>query len=162
MITNERQYRISRSQLEKFKKAIESFDFEEVIREVNSKKLAKAQLDALQSEYDILYEQVQEYERLRSGAVEMLKASSLEELPCILIRSRIARGLSQKDLASRLGLKEQQIQRYEAEEYASANLSRLGEVAKALDISIREIAEFEPSKGEVAIGKKLEWDQFPM
>ena len=44
----------------------------------------------------------------------------MADVPRLLIRARIARGLSQKSLAGRLVLKEQQIQRYEASEYASA------------------------------------------
>ena len=40
-----------------------------------------------------------------------------------------------------LGLKEQQIQRYESEEYATANLRRLAEVAEALNLNISEVAE---------------------
>ena len=51
------------------------------------------------------------------------------DLPSILIKARIAQGLSQRDLAERVGVKEQQIQRYEATDYASANLARLKEVA---------------------------------
>ena len=38
----------------------------------------------------------------------------------------------QKSLAGRLGLKEQQIQRYEASEYASASLARVRSVAEVL------------------------------
>ena len=53
-------------------------------------------------------------------------------------RARIARGLTQKDLARKLGVKEQQIQRYEETDYASASLSRLNEVIKALDIEVKE------------------------
>ena len=37
-----------------------------------------------------------------------------------------------------MGLKEQQIQRYEATEYASADLARVNEVAKALGMRVRE------------------------
>ena len=37
-------------------------------------------------------------------------------------------------LAERLGLKEQQIQRYEATEYASANLARVIEVSETLGL----------------------------
>lgn len=40
-------------------------------------------------------------------------------------QGRIAAGLSQKELSERLGLKERQIQRYEATDYASANLTRV-------------------------------------
>ena len=56
------------------------------------------------------------------------------------IKARIAQGLSQKDLAERLKLKEQQIQRYEATDYASASLNRIKEVVTALGIDIGEPA----------------------
>jgi len=44
--------------------------------------------------------------------VSVLELESLAELPEALIRARIAVGLTQKGLAGRLGLKEQQVQRY--------------------------------------------------
>jgi len=164
MITNERQYRITSAQLEKFRKAIDDFDIKDVIKQTKSKVLAKAELDALRSEYENLSMQLHEYETLKSGTVEILKASSLEELPSILIRARIAKGLSQRQLADAIGLKEQQIQRYEAEEYASANLPRLAEVAKALGLNISEVAEFKPtSQKPLDVDKDdLAWDQFPI
>ena len=56
------------------------------------------------------------------------------DLPSILIKARIAQGLSQKELADRIGLKEQQIQRYEATDYASANLARIKEVVNAFGV----------------------------
>ena len=62
----------------------------------------------------------------------MDELSGVAELPTVLIKARIAQGLSQKDLAERLGLQEQQIQRYEATEYASASLTRIKEVVSAL------------------------------
>lgn len=163
MITNERQYKITRGQHDKLKKAMDSFDIKEAIRLTKSKQLARAQLAALQSEYEILCMQIQEYETLKSGTVEVLKASSLEELPSILIRARIAKGISQKNLANRMGLKEQQIQRYEAEEYASANLRRLAEIARALGISIKEVAEFTSFEKSFKIDESgFSWDQFPI
>jgi len=165
MITNERQYRITSAQLEKFRKAIDDFDIKAVIKQTKSKVLAKVELDALRSEYENLSMQLREYETLKSGTVEILKASSLEELPSILIRARIAKRLSQRQLADAIGLKEQQIQRYEAEEYASANLSRLTKVAKALDLNISEIAEFKATSQrfpDVDKDDDLAWDQFPI
>jgi len=163
MITNERQYKITRTLLDKLKKAIDSFDLKEAVRSTKSKPLAKAQIAALQSEYENLYIQIQEYVTLKSGTVDVLKASSLEELPSILIRARIARGISQKALAKLMQIKEQQIQRYEAEEYASANLKRLAAVAKALDISIKEVAEFTSFEKSFKIDESgFSWDQFPI
>jgi len=164
MITNERQYRITSAQSEKFRKAIDDFDIKAVIKQTKSKVLAKAELYALRSEYENLSMQLHEYETLKSGTVEILKASNLEELPSILIRARIAKGLSQRQLADAIGLKEQQIQRYEAEEYASANLPRLAEVAKALGLNISEVAEFKatPQKPNEVDKADLAWDQFPI
>ena len=161
MITNERQYRITRSQLEKFKKTLSSFDIKEFVSRGRPVQLAKAEFQALQSEVENLTAQTRDYESLKSGEVEVLKAATLEELPSILIRARIVKGLSQAKLAGLLGLKEQQIQRYESEEYATANLSRLAEIANVLELNISEIAEFRKSQGAPNINK-LSWDQFPI
>lgn len=163
MITNERQYKITRSQVEKIKMTMESFDLKEVVSITKSRILAKAQLDAIKSEYENLYLQIKEYETLKSGAVEFLKASSLEDLPSILIRARIAKGLSQRNLADLMGLKEQQIQRYESEDYASANLVRLSAVAKALSLNIKEVVEFSGiNESPVLEANDLAWDEFPI
>lgn len=166
MITNERQYRITSAQLEKFRKAIDDFDIKSVIKQTKSKVLAKVELDALRSEYENLSMQLHEYETLKSGTVEILKASNLEELPSILIRARIAKGFSQRQLADAIGLKEQQIQRYEAEEYASANLRRLADIANALGLNISEVAEFRATlQRPLNVDKDkddLAWDQFPI
>lgn len=164
MITNERQYRITSAQLEKLKTVIKDFDVKAATERTKSKILAKAEIEALRSEYENLSVQLHEYETLKSGTVEILKASNLEELPSILIRARIAKGFSQRQLADTLGLKEQQIQRYEAEEYASANLRRLADVARALGLNINEVAEFRATSQE-PLGDKndnLAWDQFPV
>jgi len=162
MITNERQYRISKAQLDKFRVA--AGRAQSAADQSVNPILVRAELAALQSQMEELAGQISEYEALSSGAVLVLKASSLAELPCLLIKARIARGLSQKRLAELLGLKEQQIQRYEAEEYGTANLRRLADVAKALNLNLNEVAEF---KQETAIARaagpeKLDWTRFPV
>lgn len=165
MITNELQYRITSAQLEKLKGAIDTFNIKAATKRTKSKILAKAEMEALESEYVILSSQLHEYETLKSGTIEILKAYSLEKLPSILIRARIAKGLSQRQLADTIGLREQQIQRYEAEEYASANLRRLAEVANALGLNISEIAEFKSTSQkplDVDKDDDLAWDQFPV
>ncbi len=78
--------------------------------------------------------QLREYESLKAGNFELGDLHMVAELPTALIKARIAQGLSQKDLADRLKLKEQQIQRYEATDYASASLNRIKEVVNALGI----------------------------
>lgn len=163
MITNERQYKITNVQLKRLEEAINSFDIKKVTARVKSELLAKAELDALRSEQENLAAQVLEYEALKSGTVDLFRASTLEELPSILIKGRIAKGLSQRKLAELIGVKEQQIQRYEADQYASANLTRLSQVAKALELNISEIAEFEMISEIVSVSDEiLAWDKFPV
>src|SRR5205823_192887 len=115
MITNERQFRITKAQFDKLNAAVADFDVEAAARRIGGRILAEAELEALRSQAADLSGQLREYQALKSGAITILKAGNLSELPTILIRARIAKGLSQRDLAERLGLKEQQIQRYEAE-----------------------------------------------
>lgn len=164
MITNDRQYRITKAQQRKLADAATSFDAEDVMGRTGSKVLAKAELDALKSESEVLSKQLNEYEALKSGAVTVLEASSLEELPFVLIRARIARNLSQRELAERLGIKEQQIQRYEAEAYSSASMNRLTEIAKALELNIREVAEIGDGTKPTSVGdcSDLDWSMFPV
>jgi HTH-type transcriptional regulator/antitoxin HigA len=151
--------------MEKLKTAIRVFDIKAAAKRTKSKILAKAEIEALRSEYENLSLQLHEYETLKSGTIEILKAPNLEKLPSILIRARIAKGLSQRQLADAIGLKEQQIQRYEAEEYASANLRRLADVSNALGLNISEIAEFRATSQrplDVDTDDDLAWDQFPI
>ena len=147
------------------KAALDAFDLKAAAARTGSAVLAKAERDALESQVQDLIEQIAQYEALKSGAVETLKARSLEELPSILIKARIASGLSQRKLAEMLGIKEQQIQRYEAENYASANLKRLVEIAGALGLEISEIAELRGSRAyqDVPGGKRsIDWAKFPI
>jgi len=137
MITNERQYKIGKAELEKLREAIRQFNMTEATSALDGDRaLAKAQLAALQSESEVISGQLREYESIKTGSVQTLEAGSLSELPGLLIKARIALGLSQRQLAERMGLKEQQIQRYEAEEYASASLRRLIEVSDALGLKV--------------------------
>jgi len=137
MIKNEREYRITKSQAQKFEQALAHETASEEIADLHPL-IQKAQRDALQSQWAELRQQIADYESLRSGKQAVISLNSLEELPQALIRARIAGGLTQRDLAERMGLKEQQIQRYEATEYASADLARVNEVAKALGLRVRE------------------------
>ena len=99
--------------------------------------LLKAQSEALRSQLADLRSEVKQYDLLRSGKRTTLNVKSLDNLPQALIQGRIAAGLSQKELAARLGLKEQQIQRYEATDYASASLTRVCEVARSLGLKLK-------------------------
>jgi transcriptional regulator with XRE-family HTH domain len=91
----------------------------------------------MESQLADLQAEIAEYDRLKSTDLSVISINSFDELADGLIKARIAGGLSQRALADRLGLKEQQIQRYEAERYASASYQRLREIAGALGVRIK-------------------------
>jgi ribosome-binding protein aMBF1 (putative translation factor) len=135
MIKNERQYRITKAQAEKFRRTVA-----EVTANPNRNLhpvLRKAELDGLKSQLDDLKRELQEYEALRSGKRRILALDSIEELPKTLIQARITAGLSQEELAAKLDLKPQQIQRYEATNYQSASLERVNQIVLALGVKLR-------------------------
>jgi transcriptional regulator with XRE-family HTH domain len=136
MIKNERQYRITKAQLDRFSDAIAHVKAapDSGIDPI----LKRAESEGLQSQLRDLKDEISAYEALQAGNAHVVEVESFDEIPTALIRARITAGLSQKDLAVRLGLKEQQVQRYEATNYAGASFSRLSEVVKALGISVRE------------------------
>ena len=133
-IENEREYRITGAWIRRFENVLEQILLEPEGDEPPW--LRKARVESTQSQIEDLREQMAEYEALRGKQVRSASVNSLEELPDALIKARIASGLTQEQLAERLNLKKQQIQRYEATRYASASLERLSEIARALDIQI--------------------------
>jgi ribosome-binding protein aMBF1 (putative translation factor) len=132
MIRNDREYRITKAQAKKFQQALAQLSSGLSIHKGIHPRLAKAQKDAMRSQLQSLRQQINEYERLRRRGGKALDVTSIETLPQRLIRARIAAGLTQKELAARIGIKEQQVQRYEATNYASASLSRVLQVARIL------------------------------
>ncbi len=135
MIENERQYWITRAWAEKFSTSAQDIegaqtDMDPVLRQ--------AMKEQYVSQAEELQAQLQAYDALRHGQVTVLELDSLAELPDALIRARIAAGLTQKELATRLGVKAQQIQRYETTRYANASFRRVQAVASALGVRIHE------------------------
>ena len=56
--------------------------------------------------------------------------------------ARIAARLTQKALAERLGLQEQQVQRWEASLYSGVGVERLQEIIDALGMGVRETVSY--------------------
>jgi len=161
MIYNERQYKITAKQMKNIKEALDSLD---VLSEPVW--LAKAQMEALESQISDLQSQITEYNLIKQGKIRYTDCSDLSSLPKILIRARIAKGYSQKDLAGKLGMTMQQIQRYEASYYMGASLSKLIEISKILEISISEIWGGENNSGNSLFSwdndSYIDWAKFPV
>jgi transcriptional regulator with XRE-family HTH domain len=136
MIKNERQYRITKAEAEKFQGSLEGWD--PTPPDGIDPAIHAAQKSALESQLQELKRDIAEYETLRSGRQQVLEVDSFEDFPDALVRARIAAGLSQKELGERLGVKEQQIQKYEATGYSGASLARMTQVVNALGLRVRK------------------------
>ncbi|MBY8970322.1 ImmA/IrrE family metallo-endopeptidase [Pseudomonas sp. P867] len=132
MIYNERQYQSAHKQLEKLCNSLNTFQPSGVVW------LDAAQLEAIESKILDIKSEIKEYELIKEGKVSYLECSGLSELPKTLIYARIGLGLTQKNLAEKLGIPAQQLQRYEASSYMGASLARLISVAEVLNVKIRE------------------------
>ncbi len=137
MITNQREYRITKSWLARFEKELVANETRELSpREDPS--MRQVVHDAIASEIETLRRQIDHYEQLRNGHITSREITSLRELPSALIEARIAARLTQRQLAERIGVAEQQIQRWEANDYSGVNLDRLQSIADALGVQIHE------------------------
>jgi len=156
MITNDRQYKVAQERLQEFKRALESFSYEEFVAEGIHPDFINAHKASIRSEIEAISESLDEYDALVSGQKKSFVAESIRDLPRTLIQARVAAKMTQKKLAERLCLKEQQIQRYEAARYMGASLERLIEVADALGVSFpgrAVIEDFQGQKGALAAEK---------
>ena len=143
MIRNERQYQITLRQRNKLSDALNripacpatvTLDPGTTDEASKAAFIAEIERSTLLGQINDLNHELREYEALRAGTYTQFKVSSFTELPDALIRARIAKGWTQRDLAERLGMKPQQVQRYEEERYLRASTSRLAEVMEALGI----------------------------
>lgn len=143
MITNERQLAITRAELRRFEEAAEAQ--QEALAEDVDPLLGQAMVDGLRGQADTLREEIERYEALRGGGVSGRELASLRELPSALIEARIAAGLTQKALGEKLEVKEQQIQRWEANRFSGVGVERLQEVADALGMEVTETVSYTTS-----------------
>lgn len=135
MIQNERQYKITQTKLRGLEQdlaTVESSDSDLHPRKILSRKNS---LNILIGE---LQQEIAEYDRLKSGQVTNFPIDSLQDLPLVMIKARIAVGMTQKELAEKIGVQEQQIQRYEANAYHAVSFDRLQEIMTALSITVQQ------------------------
>ena len=84
-----------------------------------------------------LENQLSQYESLTKGNFHCLQPKSLNKIPNILIAARLAQKISQKQLGDIVGLKEQQLQRYESTDYETASWPTIIEISVALSLNFK-------------------------
>jgi DNA-binding Xre family transcriptional regulator len=132
MIKNDKQYKISRKKLNNIDllidKAIASG------QEAVGKQSTLASLKNSRSEIE---QEIMAYESLKKDKQMALKERKLGDLPLLLIEYKIMLGLTQKEFSQKLGLKEQQLQRYEADNFRSVTFRNLLKFIQIIGLEVK-------------------------
>lgn len=134
MIANQHQYKVAKRSLLSLRARMAAGD-------AISSDECEGQLSEMQRRVAQLTRDVEIYESLKVGKTSIFSVSNLHDLSELLIAARIARGMTQKDLAIFMGMKMQQIQKYEAERFQSASLRRVAMIADALGLDVHQAGE---------------------
>lgn len=84
--------------------------------------------------HEQLKEEVAYYEQIRRGDFNAL--TNLTDVGRLLIGLRIAKGLSQKDLADKLGVSEAQVSRDERNEYHGITVERVQRILDSMGVTL--------------------------
>ena len=122
MIKNDAQRERTAAQLDGFKQALAK-----VADEKPGKRSA-----AIRGSYEGMIRQLKdelgEYDQLKSGKVRIPKVDRLDQIARFVVKLRIAKGVSQTELAQRLGVSKQVISRYEESDHQTVGIGRLQEI----------------------------------
>lgn len=143
MIQNERQYKVTQTKLRELERDLAQLDAPDPHLHPRQVLARRNSLNLLIGE---MRQELLEYDRLKSGSVKEFAFDSLQDLPVVMIKARIASGLTQKELAEKIGVQEQQIQRYEANNYHAVGFDRLQVILEALNINfVRAVVRIDPA-----------------
>ncbi len=147
MIKNEKQYKISKKLLI------------EVVEEINKVKTEKDQnikrrlvAGSLTDFKEDIEEEIRDYEKLKNSKSTVLKERNIQDLPSLIIEYKIANHLTHKEFAKILGLKEQQLQRYESESFKTVSFQNLMKFLNLLqlDLKIKQLI-IKPDRKKVTV-----------
>ncbi|HWK06317.1 MAG TPA: helix-turn-helix transcriptional regulator [Puia sp.] len=132
MIKNEKQYKITK------KKLLAIYDEIKQIHGTSEHLPAKERLIlvSLMTMQDQLETEIATYDLLKTKGSALLEERSIDDLPNLLIEFKIHSGMTQKEFSEKVGIKEQQLQRYEAENFKSISFKNLLKILHAVGLKI--------------------------
>ena len=128
MIKSDAQRERTVAQIEGFRRALDTVDKE------NSGKRSAAVRGSYEGMVRQLEDELREYDHLKSGELALPHVERLDQIAPFIARIRIAKGVSQTELARRLGVSKQVISRYEESDYQTVAIGRLQEILDAIGI----------------------------
>ncbi len=128
MIKSDAQRDRTQAQIEGFRKALAQTE-----QQMSGKRSA-----AVRASYESMIRQLEdelrEYEQLKNGEFTLPPVQRLDQIAPSIVKMRIAKGISQTELARRLGVSKQVISRYEESDYQTVAVTTLQEILDALGI----------------------------
>ena len=100
-----------------------------------SKEEIKRVMDPVRSFHEQLREEVESYEKLKRGEFEEIR--NFDGMGRLLVALRISQGITQRELADRLGVHESQVSRDERNEYHGITVERAGRILEAVGADTR-------------------------
>lgn len=146
MIRTEQEYRLTVERLQQGRDLISRQREEMCNTNMTEEQIAQA-ISPLESFYMQLQEEVDAYERLCRG--ELGELENIRSIGHLLIAGRIARGMTQRQLAGKLDVHESLVSRDERNEYHGITLDRAAKILDALGVSFHATAKLkEPANSE--------------
>jgi HTH-type transcriptional regulator / antitoxin HigA len=146
IILNEREARKARAALTRIDKLLSSSTYVSAALGKLPPEVVGLHENALRGARKSFAAMLEGYEKAQSGEFAEFADRWRSEPGVVLIIARIARGLSQADLANRLAMREQQIQRYESERYRSISLQNFKRIAAVLGVDLQAIVNGQQTK----------------
>jgi DNA-binding Xre family transcriptional regulator len=133
MIKNEKQYKITTKKLN---------SINQKIAEMNSggdqlsitNQLIMASLIDIKTDME---NEIAAYDLLKLNIPANSEERVIDDLPLLLIEYKINSGLTQKEFSKKIGMKEQQLQRYEADNFKSISFKNLLKILHAIGLEIK-------------------------
>lgn len=141
MIKNEHQYQVTKSWVEKFQQAVISLYLNKEKKQKNPDGW-KLTLDSYFAQIKNLLDEISEYESLvnHNEILPLILSNSnlnIDDIAEILIKVRIAKKITEEELAILTKSTEEQIKEYEQKDYQNASFDTVTEVAEALGIKFQ-------------------------
>lgn len=141
MIRSENEYQQAVARLDAERARIAQYAVDWASQGYTPEQVAKLR-QPLESFHMQLVEEVESYERLKRG--QFVEFENLHGLGQILIGVRIARGLTQRELAERLGVNESMVSRDERNEYHGITVDRAMRILDVMGVRLVTRVEMEP------------------
>lgn len=129
MIKSDAQRERTLVQIEGFRKALAQAE------EQKPAKRAAAIRASYESMIRQLEDEVRDYDQLKSGKFTLPAVQRLDQIAPSIVKMRIAKGVSQTELARRLGVSKQVVSRYEESDYQTVAVATLQDILDALGIT---------------------------